>query len=77
MLRETQEKQEKLKNQHKILAIQNAKKKWIKVQTIKWIKISLITISIILIVFFPIQSGNIIGNWLHDFFGTIYKNCLK
>lgn len=45
-----------------ILFYQNNRKK------IKWFIFSLF---ILFIIFFPVVSGNLIGNWIKDFIGTI------
>jgi len=45
-----------------ILFYQNNRKK------IKWI---ILFIVVVFIIFFPVVSGTIIGDWIKDFFGTI------
>jgi hypothetical protein len=29
------------------------------------------------VLFFPVQTGNVIGEWINSFFVTIYKNIIK
>lgn len=37
----------------------------------KWIKQLLFLILILIVLFFPIWTGALIGNWIKDFLGTI------
>ena len=57
----------------KINQINGAKNKYVKYQIKKYTLITLCSLCVFFILFYPVQSGNIIGQWIHDFFGTIYK----
>lgn len=70
-------KEQQMKNAAKIKAINNAKKVWYRNRAKKIAKILLITIGISLAIFFPKQTGYIIGKWMNDFFGTIAKESVK
>ena len=48
---------------------------WLKTKTYlkkNWKVILVLTIIAIMIVF-PTQSGQVVGQWIHDFFGTLLK----
>lgn len=54
----------------------NSDRKPINLKKLKWKKIIIITL-LLIILFFPRQSGEIIGGWINDFFITIIDNIIK
>lgn len=77
MLEETNQLLNEIKEKNKINSIKQAKRKYIinKYKIIlKYLLIGLISIAVFI---FPIQTGEIIGTWINDFFVTIYKNIIK
>lgn len=42
-------------------------------KTLKFLKYTLVVSIICFMIFKPEFVGSLIGKWLHDFFGTIYK----
>lgn len=61
----------RIKNQTRINEIKRAKRKWQvnKAKNIlKWTTILVVTF---LLVFYPVQTGAVIGTFIHEFFGTI------
>ncbi len=38
---------------------------------------SLLFVFSFLAIFYPVETGTVIGTWIHDFFGTILKNITK
>lgn len=77
MLEETRELLAKANNLNKIKQIKQAKRK---ASFIKYKKIAIrIVIGTIFVsmLFFPVETGTIIGKWINDFFVTIYKNIIK
>lgn len=73
MLEETNKALINLKEQHKLVAIKKAKRKYL-FNLYKKYTIRIFLFSVIFcIIFFPLQSGTIIGTWINSFFGTIYN----
>lgn len=63
-----------IKNSPKYKQLQKAKKVFV-INRIKKISKYIIIIGIsISILFFPVQCGSLIGNWINDFFGTIVNS---
>lgn len=77
MLEETKDLLAKLNKKTQIRAIKRAKRKGLFLYYKKNFFLVVIIIFAGLILFFPIQAGTIVGAWINDFFGTIYKNILK
>ena len=77
MLEETKDLLARVNNEAKIKQIKRARRKaqmiWWRKQIIKVVLIGIVLCFLI----FPVQSGDIIGTWINDFFGTIYKNSIK
>ena len=68
---------ETIKQTPKYKQLQKAKRVFI-INRIKKISKYVIIIGIsVAILFFPVQTGSVIGDWFNDFFGTIYKNSIK
>ena len=51
--------------------IKSAQSQYIKHQIKKYVLIVCGCVVLYFILFHPIQTGNVIGQWIHDFFGTI------
>jgi hypothetical protein len=73
MLNESEELLARLKHQTRFKEIQRAKRKWYWERTKWWIRLTLSVISTVLVVFFPMETGEVIGRWVHEFFGTIIR----
>lgn len=65
-----------IKNSAKAKEIKKAKRKWFFATVKKWTIRVLIYGSILSALFFPSETGTVIGRWIHDFSGSIYKNIL-
>lgn len=68
---------ETLKQSPKYKQLQKAKKIFLINKFKKIIKYTLIISISVAILFFPIETGSVIGDWINNFFGTIYKNSIK
>ena len=55
----------------KLNQIKSAQSQYIKHQIKKYVLIVCSCAVLYFILFHPVQSGNMIGQWIHDFFGTI------
>jgi len=66
-----------IKNAAKIKEIKRAKRKYYFEYFKKWFLRISISIIIFCVLFYPIESGTIIGTWIKDFFGTVYKNIIN
>lgn len=77
MLEESNKLLAQIKEQAKIRQIKKAKRTYLFNKYKKITFYLFITIAVVLILFFPIQTGEVIGNWINNFFGTIYKNSIK
>jgi hypothetical protein len=77
MLDESNRLMAQIKNATKLKEIKRAKRKYYYTLIKKWtIRVSLF-VFITSAVFFPVETGTIVGTWIHDFFGTVYKNISK
>lgn len=66
-----------IKNAAKVKEIKRAKRKYYFQLLKKWgIRIVLV-LFVCACIFYPIESGTIIGTWIRDFFGTVYKNIIN
>lgn len=74
MLKETNDMLAVIKNSAKLREIKRAKRRYIWLKVRKWTLYVALTAFTFAAIFYPVQTGEIIGVWLHDFFGTIYKN---
>jgi len=77
MLEETKDLLARVNNENKIKHIRRAKRTaqfiWWRKQTTKVFIVGVVLCFLI----FPVHTGDIIGTWISDFFGTIYKNSIK
>lgn len=77
MLDESSRLMAQIKNTSKLKELKRAKRKYYFILIKKWvIRVSIIAF-IISALFLPVKTGDILGVWAHDFFGTIYKNIVK
>lgn len=77
MLDESNRLMAQIKNSAKLKELQRGKRRYYFNLIKKWALRVLFVVSISCSLFFPVETGNIVGTWMHDFFGTIYKNIVK
>jgi hypothetical protein len=65
-----------IQNAKKIKELQKAKRKFWFAKIKMWTIRILIYGSIFACLFFPVETGTLIGHWIHDFSGSIYKNII-
>jgi hypothetical protein len=73
MLEETNKALTAIRDQNKMVAINTAKRRAKIAIYKKYFKWGIVFSIILCIFLFPTQSATLIGNWIHDFFGTIYR----
>ena len=77
MLDESNRLMAQIKNAAKLKELKRAKRKYyftfIKKWTIRILLFGFITGAVL----FPVETGTVVGTWIHDFFGTAYKNITK
>lgn len=66
-----------IKNASKMKELKRGKRKYYFNLMKKWSLRVLVTVFVVGAVFFPVETGSIVGTWMHDFLGTIYKNIVK
>lgn len=77
MLDESSKLLAQIKNASKVKEIQRMKRKYYYTMFKKWsIRIFLVFV-LASVVLYPVESGTVLGTWIHDFFGTTYKNIVK
>lgn len=77
MLQETEEILKLAKNSSRLNQIKLARRKYIKNRILKISKYSILILISFFILFLPKETGTVIGQWINDFFVTIYKNSIK
>ncbi len=77
MLDETTKFLEKVNTKKQSSIIKNNNRKVLFMKVKNNIMKVVFTTAIFFILFFPKQSGTIIGTWINDFFITTYKNIIK
>jgi hypothetical protein len=77
MLNETENLLALVNNDAKVKQIKRAIRlnKFLKIKKI--LKIIVLIFLGVVLLFFPVQTGTIIGTWINEFFVTIYKNIIK
>lgn len=71
MLAESDKLLTQIKNQTRINGIEKQKRTYRIAMFKKWSIRVLIAVVVICVMFFPVQTGLIIGTWIHDFFGNL------
>lgn len=77
MLEENKKQLQLTEHRAKIAAINDAKKKWVKANRIKWAKRIVVFLIFLITLIYPKQIGSVIGIWINQFFGTIIKESVK
>lgn len=73
MLDENKAEQKRLEIKYKEMALKKAKSKYVRSKYKKYFIISIFVTLGFFIFCYPIETGTLIGNWIHSFFGTIIE----
>ena len=76
MTKESEALMTKLKNQTRIREINKSKRKWYVDRFKKVTKWAGIAVGSFLLVFYPTETGAVIGTFIHKFFGTIIQKSI-
>ena len=66
-----------IKNETRLKELKRQKRTYYYTQFKKWLVRILFAFLFVTVVFFPVETGTVIGTWISEFFGTIIKSSTK